>query len=261
LGVQIHAQIAKVYIVDYDSIDPGRRFVVSKILIVEDEEDLARTLKYNLDQAGYRATIAGTGGEALAAINGKDCFDLIVLDLMLPDMSGKDICREVRRDKILERTPIIMVTAMGTETDRVVGFEVGADDYVVKPFSGRELVLRVRALLKRSNTEHGESTSALEYGLLLLDPGGHNVSVEGRPISLTALEFRLLHTLVSRKERVQTRGQLLDDVWGYSGDVNTRTVDTHVRRLREKLGAAGRYIETIRGVGYCFRFRDGADEV
>ncbi len=234
---------------------------MSHILIVEDEEDLARTMQYNLDQAGFQTTIVGTGGEALAALKSPGRFELLILDLMLPDMSGKDVCREVRRDELLQAIPIVMVTAMGTETDRIVGFEVGADDYVVKPFSVRELVLRVQALLKRSESSSKASPDVMSFGVLTLDPGGHNVSVAGQSVSLTALEFRLLLTLVTRKERVQTRGQLLDDVWGYSGDVNTRTVDTHVRRLREKLDVAGKYIETIRGVGYCFRYRAGADEV
>ena len=226
-----------------------------RILVVEDEEDLAATVKYNLDQAGYESMVATTGKAAVDALGAQPGFDLVILDLMLPDMSGKDICRDIRRNPAIDTTPVIMVTAMGTETDRVVGFEVGADDYVVKPFSVRELILRVKALLKRSDVKAGNQVKGVHIGTLAIDPGGHHVTVSGAPVSLTALEFRLLTTLVERKERVQSRGQLLEDVWGYSGDVNTRTVDTHMRRLRDKLGEAGSYIETIRGVGYCFRSR------
>jgi two-component system phosphate regulon response regulator PhoB len=231
-----------------------------RILLVEDEEGISTTLKYNFDQAGYDTTVASTGAAALAALKRVPRFDLVLLDLMLPDMSGKDICREIRRNRESARIPVIMVTAMGSETDRVVGFEVGADDYVVKPFSVRELLLRVRALLKRSDSTSGPVESSIQMGILTIDPDAHSVGVEGQEVVLTALEFRLLHTLVERRGRVQSRGQLLDDVWGYSGDVHTRTVDTHMRRLRDKLGAAGAYIETIRGVGYCFRSRPSEQE-
>ncbi len=233
--------------------------MAQRILIVEDEADLAATVKYNLDLAGYSASVRMTGKAALSALSEEGPFDLVILDLMLPDMSGKDICRDIRGNSRLKATPVIMVTALGTETDRVVGFEVGADDYVVKPFSVRELVLRVRALLKRSNAKTAVSGELVTYGSLSIDPEGHHVTVGSAPVSLTALEFRLLKTLVERKERVQSRGRLLEDVWGYSGDVNTRTVDTHMRRLRDKLGVAGGHIETIRGVGYCFRYRPEAE--
>ena len=228
--------------------------MTERILLVEDESDLANTVKYCLEQEGYSVRVASTGREALDAMRDGKAPDLVLLDLMLPDASGKDICREIRSDHALSAVPIIMVTAMGTELDRVVGFEVGADDYVVKPFSVRELVLRVRARLKhRAATMHGKEI--VRVGSLSIDVSGHEVTVQGQPVALTALEFRLLITLFEREGRVQSRSQLLEVVWGYSGDVNTRTVDTHMRRLREKLGEAGQYIETVRGVGYCFRNR------
>jgi two-component system, OmpR family, phosphate regulon response regulator PhoB len=231
----------------------AKRRMTQRILLVEDEEGISTTLSYNLRQAGYQTTVASTGAAALDALKTVPRYDLVVLDLMLPDMSGKDICREIRRNRETERLPVIMVTAMGSEADRVVGFEVGADDYVVKPFSVRELLLRVRALLKRSETSGAVTDASIRMGILTITPDAHSVTVSGEETVLTALEFRLLHTLVERRGRVQSRGQLLSDVWGYSGDAHSRTVDTHMRRLRDKLGDAGAYIETIRGVGYCFR--------
>ena len=176
---------------------------------------------------------------------------------MLPDLSGTEICRRLRDQERTRDIPVIMCTAKGEEIDRVVGFEVGADDYVVKPFSVRELVLRIRALLRRANRIEGEP-SLIRFGRLKIDRDAHRAWVDDAEIGLTALEFRLLHAFVSRRGRVQTRDALLSDVWGIEADVTTRTVDTHVKRLREKLGDAGMYIETLRGVGY--RFKDQPDE-
>ena len=227
------------------------------ILIVEDEEDLASTLEYNLGREGYRVRTALTGRAAMDALESGAQFDLVLLDLMLPDLSGLEICKHIRREPHLRETPVIMLTARGEELDRVVGFEVGADDYVVKPFSVRELILRIATLLRR--VRRGASDpETLTVGRVRLDREGHRVWVDDEELKLTALEFRLLSTFLSRRGRVQTRQTLLADVWGIDADVTTRTVDTHIKRLREKLGSAGGYIETLRGVGY--RFRERADK-
>ena len=223
------------------------------VLIVEDEIDLLELIDFNLKQAGYETILAKTGAEALAAARSKRP-DIILLDLMLPDLQGSDVCRVLRADPLTETTPIIMVTAKGEEIDRVVGFELGADDYVSKPFSPRELVLRVRAMLRRAPSTTGGGASkddVIELGALTIDVAAHEATVSGEPLELTALEFRLLHTLVSRSGRVQSRNQLLDDVWG-DVSVTQRTVDTHVKRLRDKLGAESKRIQTVRGVGYRF---------
>lgn len=220
-----------------------------KILVVEDEKDLATTLAYNLRGAGFRPTLAATGAEALACLDADFGVDLVLLDWMLPDMSGEEVCRRLRLDPARETLPIIMVTARGTETDRLRGFQAGADDYVVKPFSIKELIARVQAVLRRSVRGDGR----LCRGILELDPAQHQVRVRGETKPLTALEFKLLHLLLTRQGRVQSREQLLTDVWGYQNDVTTRTVDTHIRRLREKLGDASDLVQTVRGVGYTFR--------
>jgi two-component system phosphate regulon response regulator PhoB len=226
------------------------------ILIVDDEKDLVSTLQYNLEREGYRTRVALTGKAALEAARKQPLPALVLLDLMLPDMLGTEVCRQLRADEATRDTPILMLTAKGSEIDRVVGFEVGADDYVVKPFSVRELMLRVRAILRRSESDSA-SEDQIEFGRLRIDRAGHRVWVDEEEISLTALEFRLLDTFATRKGRVQSRDTLLSDVWGIDASVTTRTVDTHVKRLREKLGDAGSYIETLRGVGY--RFRDKPD--
>jgi len=226
------------------------------VLVVDDEQDLVATLEYNLRKEGYATRAALTGGEALAAAADDPLPDLVLLDLMLPDIPGSEVCRKLRAGERTRHIPIIMLTAKGEEVDRVVGFEVGADDYVVKPFSVRELMLRVRAILKRAQPERPDE-QALSFGALRVDRGAHRVSVGDREGSLTALEFKLLVTFLERRGRVQTRDTLLSDVWGIDADVTTRTVDTHVKRLREKLGPAGAYIETLRGVGY--RFSDRPD--
>ena len=242
---------------------------MERILIIEDETDLASTLSYNLGREGFHATTAATGGEGLsAALGGGPVPDLVLLDLMLPDMPGTEVCRRLRADPRTAKVPIVMVTAKSDEIDRVVGFEVGADDYVTKPFSVRELLLRIRAVLRRVhpddatpsvNAMHtlpaqpGHPSDVRTVGRLRLDVGGHRVWVDDEPVRLTALEFKLLQTFVERQGRVQTRDHLLNDVWGIEADITTRTVDTHVKRLRDKLGAAGTYVETIRGVGYRFQ--------
>lgn len=228
----------------------------SLILIVDDEQDLVRTLDYNLRREGFETRTAYTGRAALTEAARHPVPDLVLLDLMLPDMSGTEVCRRLRADEATRDTLVVMVTAKGEEIDRVVGFEVGADDYVVKPYSVRELMLRVRAILRRrapddASTSH--PTNSILHGCMQVDPGGHAVLVNGEQARLTALEFRLLLTLLQRRGQVQSRETLLSDVWGYAPEVTTRTVDTHVKRLRAKLGDAGAYVETIRGVGYCIR--------
>ncbi len=222
------------------------------VLVVEDEDDLRMTVEYNLRKEGYRVRSAATGRAALVQAGLTPPPDLVLLDLMLPDLSGTEVCRRLRQAPATRSTPVVMVTARTEEVDRIVGFEVGADDYVTKPFSVRELMLRVRAVLRR--TTGGEPvTGPLVHQDLRLDPEAHEVQVDGVEVELTALEFRLLATLLERRGRVQTRERLLSDVWGYSPDTTTRTVDTHVRRLRAKLGEAGRHVETVRGVGYRIR--------
>ncbi|MEO1338906.1 MAG: response regulator transcription factor [Myxococcota bacterium] len=222
------------------------------ILIVDDEKDLVSTLEYNFEREGYRTRSALTGAEAIEEARKTPLPDLVLLDLMLPDTSGTEVCRQLRGFAETKNIPVVMLTAKDDEIDRVVGFEVGADDYVTKPFSVRELMLRVRAVLRRSQNAPTPSEE-LTFASLRVDPSAHQVWHEGGEVTLTALEFKLLTTLLSRKGRVQTRKQLLDDVWGIQADVSTRTVDTHVKRLRQKLGEAGEYIETLRGVGYRFR--------
>jgi len=224
------------------------------ILVVEDEADLAELVSFNLEQAGYSVRTAGDGQTALSLIT-EDPPDLVVLDIMLPDLSGIEVCRRIRQNPDTKRLPVVMLTARGEEVDRVIGFEVGADDYVVKPFSPRELILRVGAILRRATpaTEDGITDETIQCGNLLIDVGAHRVDVEGQPADLTALEFRLLLDLARRRGRVQSRDALLERVWGYQPGVETRTVDTHIKRLREKLGAAAAHVETVRGVGYRLR--------
>jgi len=225
---------------------------MANILVIEDEPDLLQVLDYNLTQAGHAVTCVSQGYPGLELAR-KELPQLILLDLMLPDVSGTDVCRLLKERADTKLIPVIMVTARGEEIDRVVGFELGADDYVVKPFSVRELLLRIQAILRRNKRDSEIETSDLvEFGLLRIDRGAHRVWVDTQEIELTALEFRLLVTLYERKNRVQTRTALLDEVWGIQADITTRTVDTHVKRLREKLEAARDYVETVRGVGYRF---------
>ncbi|MBL8958039.1 MAG: response regulator transcription factor [Myxococcaceae bacterium] len=234
---------------------------MARILVIEDEQDLADLLEYNLKGDGHAPEVARTGAAGVSRVkamlqegklNEAKRPELVLLDLMLPDISGSEVCRMIRELPDGKRLPIIMVTARGEETDRVRGLELGADDYVVKPFSVKELLLRVKAVLRRG-TEADDAKPAegvRTAGDIRLDPVRHEVTVKGTTVALTALEFRLLKTFLERPGRVQTRETLLSDVWGIEADITTRTVDTHVKRLREKLGPAGDVIETIRGVGY-----------
>ena len=223
-----------------------------KILIIEDEPDIRRNLEYNLGREGFNASSVGTLDKAYKKIKLKK-FDLILLDLMLPDGSGLELCKKIKSNSETEATPVVILTAKDDEVDRVVGFELGADDYVTKPFSVRELILRVKAILKRSDTKTKEVVEVeRQFGDLKIDVDSHEVHVDSKLIELTALEFRLLKELVDKRGRVQSRDQLLSEVWGYNAEVTTRTVDTHIKRLREKLGSMGRYVQTIRGVGYKF---------
>ena len=222
-----------------------------KILLIEDEPDIRKTLEYNIAREGYDVITAPSLSEGRNHLNSSS-FSLILLDLMLPDGSGLDLCREIKSDKEKTATPIIILTAKDDEVDKVVGFELGADDYVTKPFSVRELILRIKAVLKRGEIKQENVEVQRQFGELLIDVDSHEVYVNDKSITLTALEFKLLRQLVDRRGRVQSRDQLLSDVWGYSAEVTTRTVDTHIKRLREKLGSMGKYVQTIRGVGYKF---------
>ncbi|HEY8945935.1 MAG TPA: response regulator [Polyangiaceae bacterium] len=224
---------------------------MAKILIVEDEPDLQQVLEYNLKQAGHDVLTAKLGQDGLRLAR-EQHPELVLLDLMLPDISGTEVCKALKESGATRQIPVLMVTARGEEIDRVVGFEIGADDYVVKPFSVRELLLRVQAVLRRGRNEPSAPETFVEFGRLRIDRGAHRVWVQGAEVELTALEFKLLVTLYDRRNRVQTRSALLDDVWGIQADITTRTVDTHVKRLREKLEAARDYVETVRGVGYRF---------
>jgi len=223
---------------------------MARILVVEDEIDLQHVLEYNLKQAGHEVSLAACGADGLKLARALRP-DLVLLDLMLPDMPGTEICRALKSAPETKGIRVMMVTAKGEEIDRVVGFELGADDYVVKPFSVRELLLRIGAVLRRRETAE-EVREEVEFGALKIDRAAHRVWVGGEEVDMTPLEFRLLVTLYERKNRVQTRASLLDDVWDVQAELTTRTVDTHVKRLREKLGAARDYVETVRGVGYRF---------
>ena len=231
------------------------------VLVVDDEADIRNLVIRQLERDGLRAVGAATGPEAIELARATTP-SLVILDLMLPGLSGTEVCRILRAEPATRSVPIVMLSARGEEIDRVVGFEVGADDYVTKPFSVRELLLRVRAVLRRSARPRAEPTpasvGALDTALLRVDEGAHQVFVEGAEVVLTATEFRLLVTLARRAGRVQSRGTLLQDVWELPPELNTRTVDTHMKRLREKLGAAAAHVETVRGVGYRFR-RDPSD--
>ena len=218
-----------------------------KILIVEDEPDVAELLAHHLRKEGFAVAIVGTGRAAFAAVKNESPA-LIVLDLMLPEISGLDLCRMIKSNPETENVPILMLSARIEEIDRVLGFELGADDYVVKPFSPRELVLRIRAILRRLSQDREQVL--LRVGELVLDRSRHEVRAANRVIDCTATEFKLLAILMEREGRVQERDRLLSDVWGYDSIIDTRTVDTHMRRLRDKLGPHGSYIETIRGFGY-----------
>ncbi|MFL6336499.1 MAG: winged helix-turn-helix domain-containing protein [Pyrinomonadaceae bacterium] len=227
------------------------------MLIVEDEADIAEGLKYNLEREGLTVVVAETGeGGLAAALDHTNPPCLILLDLMLPGMSGTELCRRLRREPRTRRTPIIILTARGSESERVAGLELGADDYVTKPFSVRELVARVRAVLRRADES---AATVYEDARLQINFEEMKVVCAGQEVKLTRKEFGLLSTLAHRAGRVAPRNQLLDEVWGqqYYGD--TRTLDVHIRRLRQKLGACGDCIETIVGVGYRFKAFSNAD--
>jgi len=222
----------------------------AKILVVDDEPDALELIEVNLRASGYDVLVADDGREALQKARAA-MPDLVLLDVMLPEMDGLEVCKTLRRDAATALIPIIMLTARAAEMDRVLGLELGADDYITKPFSPRELILRVKNLLERASTE-GKKNEQIRLGSLVIDQPRHRVTHHGKSLELTATEFRLVTVLAERKGRVQTREQLLRDVWGYENPIDTRTVDTHMRRLREKLGEGAKYIDTVRGVGYRF---------
>ena len=219
---------------------------MERVLIVDDDPDILRLVSYNLKQAGFEAITADTGRKALETIQRRPP-DLVILDLMLPDVDGMEVCRMLRGHESSRLIPIIMLTARGEEIDRVVGFELGADDYVMKPFSPRELVLRVKSILRRT---HADRTEMLRLGKIQLYPERRQCFVGKDQIALTVKEFDLLYELMHARGNVLTRENLMDQVWGYHGEATSRTLDTHVRRLREKLGSEGVYVETVRGVGF-----------
>lgn len=225
----------------------------ARILVIEDDKDIVELVRYNFEKDGYQVTACSDGATGLAQVR-KCVPDLLVLDLMLPKLSGLEICKEIRRDDRLARLPILMLTARGDEADRVVGLELGADDYVTKPFSPRELVARVKALLRRVQPP-GEESKLLEIGVLRVDPISYRAQREGKTLPLSTLEFRLLYYLASRPNRVFSRDQLLDAVWGTDRFVTPRSVDVYVRRLREKVERnpeRPEYLKTVRGAGYLF---------
>ena len=224
-----------------------------RVVIIEDERDVARLLEFNLRGAGFEVESAATGGDGLAAVRAKTP-DVVVLDLMLPDQSGYDVCKAIRADPVVGETGVLILTAKGEPEDRILGLEVGADDYVVKPFVVREVVLRVTALANRLAERRARPTTSagnvLKAGTIELDPITHDVRISGAPAQLRPLEYKLLQLLVSDPGRVFSREELLEQVWEMRGDINTRTVDVHVRRLRVSLGPAADVIETVHGFGY-----------
>jgi DNA-binding response OmpR family regulator len=222
---------------------------VQSILVVEDDQNLAGLLKYNLEKAGYQCHLSVSGEDALNQLS-LNRYSLVLLDIMLPGMDGFDVCKKIRQHQLFSDLPIVMLTAKGEEIDKVLGFELGIDDYVVKPFSPRELSLRIRAILKRDRRQRMEDQEVLKSGDLVVDIGKHIVTLQGKEIVLTMMEFNLLVVLLKRKGQAQSRETLLSDVWDIDKTINTRTIDTHVTRLREKLGDTGRMIKTVRGLGY-----------
>jgi len=225
-----------------------------QILIIEDDRHISKLIKYNAEKVGYDPTVVEDGEKALDVLT-KQGADLIILDIMLPKMDGFEVCRAIKQNTKLKNIPVIMLTAKGEEVDRIVGLELGADDYVIKPFSPRELMLRVKAILRRGKTEESPK-DIIRKGGLAIDIPKHKVTVNTKEVEFTPLEFKLLVTLIERAGRIQSRDQLLSDVWDMHADVFTRTVDTHIKRLREKLGKIGDQIETVRGLGYRFKEND-----
>ncbi|MCM8820046.1 MAG: response regulator transcription factor [Candidatus Omnitrophica bacterium] len=222
-----------------------------KILIIEDDKNISKLVKYNLEKEGFDCFVTIDAQEAFKILD-KYQIDLIILDIMLPGMDGFEACRTIKQEEKLKNIPIIMLTAKGQEVDRIVGFELGADDYIVKPFSPRELTLRVKAILRRGKIKETQK-DIFNVGSLTVDISKHKVTVNQKEIKLTPIEFKLLATLIQRQGRVQTRERLLADVWDMHSEVYTRTIDTHIKRLRKKLGKAGFLIETVIGFGYRFR--------
>lgn len=220
------------------------------ILIVEDDADIAESLHYNFKREGFRSMIAESGEKGLRlALDPKNIPSLIILDLMLPGISGMELCRRLRREAVTENTPIIMLTAKAAETDKIAGLDTGADDYIVKPFSVKEVIARVRAVLRRAEKE---TPPKYEDERMSVDFDDMRVVADGGDVKLTRKEFALLEHLIKNSGRVATRQQLLDNVWGYSYFGDTRTLDVHIRRLRQKMGDCGGSIETVVGVGYRF---------
>ena len=224
----------------------------ARILVVDDEPDMLELIETNLSAAGFNVLQAATGEEALRQARALPP-QLILLDLMLPELDGLEVCKLLRQDPATRSIPIVMLTARAAEIDRVLGLELGADDYVTKPFSMRELVLRVKKLLHRLPARASSDDGQFRLGGLHIDTARHRASFNGRELDLTLTEFKLASVLVERRGRVQSREQLLRDVWGYNNLIDTRTVDTHMRRLRVKLGPAAKLLDTVRGVGYRFR--------
>jgi two-component system, OmpR family, phosphate regulon response regulator PhoB len=223
---------------------------MARVVVVEDEPDLQKVLEFNLRLAGHAVSVAGGGRDGIDLARTHKP-DLLLLDLMLPDIPGTEVCRALRGDPHIQGLAIVILTAKAEEIDRVVGLELGADDYISKPFSMRELLLRIEAVLRRNQPSKG-SAEYIDFGELRIDREAFRAWVSEQELDLTTLEFKLLVVLFDRRNRVQTRSALLDTVWGIHSDITTRTVDTHVKRLREKLGPASDYIETVRGVGYRF---------
>ncbi len=230
---------------------------MASILLVDDERDLLSLLDFNLRAAGFDTLLATSGEQAMSHLRLR-VPDIVLLDLMLPDVPGTEVCRRIKSDPRTRHVPVVMLTAKGDEVDRVVGFELGADDYVTKPFSVRELVLRLKAVLRRAGPSRTSERPPEAVGPIRVDVDAHRAFADGAEIQLTPLEFRLLTTFMARLGRVQSREQLLEDVWEMSSEVETRTVDTHVKRLREKLGSGRDLLETVRGIGY--RLVDPSDK-
>jgi len=218
-----------------------------KILIVEDDANISKLVDYNLNKAGFKTAVVSSGEDAIATLY-RDKFDLVVLDIMLPGVDGLEICKKIKNDKKFSNIKVLMLTAKGEEVDKIIGFELGADDYVVKPFSPRELVLRVKAVLRREHIQE----DLLTFKDLNIDVKNHMTLIAEKRVNLTAMEFKLLVVLMRNKGNVQTRDFLLEEVWDTSADVTTRTIDTHIKRLRQKIGKYGKNIETVRSVGYRF---------
>jgi len=226
------------------------------LLVIEDDQNLSKLLEYNLDRAGFKCHLASSGEQGLEQLSLKS-FDLVLLDIMLPGMDGFEVCRHIRQNQRHKDLPIIMLTAKGEEIDRILGFELGVDDYVVKPFSPRELTLRIRAIFNRERRTGGKLQEVLKVAGLEIDLTRHIVTLDGKELVLTLMEFKLLVALIKRKGEAQSREMLLSDVWNVDKTINTRTIDTHITRIREKLGDIGSMIKTVRGLGYKLEEKGG----